>query len=315
MAVFRNKSRMQPPSFLPIGVINTTAATSTDEMYENIKYNIVKGYTRFHELPEFQKIKNINDPISIVGGGPSLKYKKVQEELVKLSKLGPVIAAGSSHDWLIRFGIHPDYTVICDPDPITGEYIKENNNNPNSKYLLASCVSPLVYAKIPKNKIAMWHCHSDSVYERMKKDKLEKQYNGVGGGCTVGLRSISIAIMLGYSDIHFFGFDSCMYTKDEHHAYDFQDEDKEFIGQLFTIKLGVNKEEEPYYDGPSGPIEKEYLCAGYQLAQVANFKEYYLAHRNIFNPTFHGDGLLKDQLEILRKLERSSVSMERAANE
>lgn len=302
--VYRNRAGQQPLPYIPLAKVNTMAATAIDEMYANVKRSVQAGYKRFNELPEFQKIKGRTFPISIVGGGPSLKKPEVQKELKELAKRGPIMAAGSSHDWLIRNGIHPDYTSICDADPITALYARECNDNPNAKYLLATCVAKETFDIFDRNKIYIWHCHSDEIYEKIRQDSLEKEYHGVGGGCTVGLRSISLCAMLGYSNIHFFGFDSCL-SEEEHHAYEFQDETKESLGQLHKIRLGIPPEK-----GGNGPTEKVYICAGYQLAQASHFQEFYLAHKGMFVPTFHGEGLLKDQFEMMMEAERKE--MERA---
>lgn len=304
--VYRNRSGQAPLPFLPLAKVNTTAATDISEMYANVKRTLSVGYTRFHELPEFQKLKGHNKPICIVGGGPSLKNPSVLKELKDMSKRSPVMAAGSSHDWLIRNDIHPDYTSICDADPVTSLYIREVNNNPNAKYLLATCVAENTFNAIDKNKIYIWHCHSDEVFAKIQEDNLEEEYHGVGGGCTVGLRCISLCAMLGYSNLHFFGFDSCLGTDDDHHAYNFEDEERESLGQLHQIRIGLDPAR-----GGQGPTSKVYICAGYQLAQVSHFQEFYLAHKGMFVPTFHGEGLLKDTYEMMCKAEREE--MERAS--
>lgn len=304
--VYRNRVGQQPLPYIPIKSVNTTTATAIDDMYANVKRSVSAGYNQFHLMPGFKVLKGHDKPITIVGGGPSLKLPEVQEELREMAKLGPVIAAGSSHDWLIRFGIHPDYTAICDADPITALYITEKNNNPNAIYLVASCVHEKTYNLIERDRIYMWHCHSDEIFAKMKEEQLFKgEYHGVGGGCTVALRCISLSMMMGYSNIHMFGMDSCI-TNTEHHAYDFESEDEE-LGQIYNIALGL----EPAYGG-TGPTSKSYKCAGYQLAQVSHFQEFYLAHKGTFIPTFHGPGLLKDMYDMIVKAEMADIERARA---
>jgi hypothetical protein len=300
--VYRNRVGQAPLSYIPLKSVNTTAASSIEDMYANVKRSVKAEYHRFHDLPEFRVLKGHNKPISIVGGGPSLKKPEVQKELKEMAKRGPLLAAGSSHDWLIKFGLYPEYTAVCDADPVTALYLKEKNTNPNAKYLLASCVHEDTYNLVPREQVYMWHCHSDEVLERMKEDKLEEIYQGVGGGCTVGLRAISLCMMLGYSNIHFFGFDSCL-SDEEHHAYGFEDETRETLGTIHKIRLGISQER------GGTPGEKVYYCAGYQLAQASHFKEFYVAHSEMFIPTFHGEGLLKDQYDLIRKLEDEERAM------
>ena len=47
-----------------------------------------------------------------------------------------------------------------------------------------------------------------------------------------------MALMMGYTDIHFFGFDSCMTMENAHHAYEFTDPTKSFWG-TFTMSGSV----------------------------------------------------------------------------
>lgn len=303
MAVHRNRAGA-PLDFIPLGTVSTTTATGIDEMYANIEMNIKAGWPRFNDLPEYEKIKGHQNPIVIVGGGPSLKRPEVFAELTAMYDAGaPIFAAGSSHDWLIKNGIHPRYTGVCDADPITARYTQEKNLHPQAQYLLASCVSKAQYDAVPKDRIVMWHCHSPEIQERIRAGGLEKHYYGVGGGCTIGLRAIALSTMLGYTNQHLFGFDSCV-SEDEHHAYDFVDPEKEDLGQLIPIRIG-----NPQVGIPQGTTT--YLCAGYQLAQVSHFKDYYLAHRAIFTPTIHGGGMMKALLDVvIRTIE---IESERAA--
>lgn len=280
------------PPFMPLGKVTTTAATPHTISFENIKINIARGLTRFHELPEFQQIKGKDAVISLVGGGPSINTENVKKDLYYYAAKGPVIACGSSHDWCVDNGIFPDYTVICDPDPISALYLERDNPNVSAIYLVASACDSAVFERLNAlgKKIVLWHCHSDELGPELVK--MENEYQAIGGGCTVGLRSISIAMMLGYTNLHMFGFDSSLGDDLSHHAYGFKDEEKEFLGDVHKVKVGVE-----------GPGERVYYCAGYQLAQVAHFKEFYTMHRHLFSPTFHGTGLLPDFMKLAAEME------------
>lgn len=285
------------PPFMPLGKVTTTAATPHAISFDNIKTNIARGLKRFHELPEFQVIKGKEAVISLVGGGPSINSEEVKDRLYYHAAKGPVIACGSSHDWCISNRIFPDYTVICDPDPISALYLELDNPNPNAIYLVASACDKAVFDRLNSlgKEIVLWHCHSDELGPELVK--LEKEYQAIGGGCTVGLRSISIAMMLGYTNLHMFGFDSSLGEDLAHHAYGFKDEEKEFLGDVHKVKIGVE-----------GPGQKTYYCAGYQLAQVAHFKEFYSMHRHLFRPTFYGTGLLPDFMKLAAEMEARETS-------
>ena len=98
--------------------------------------------------------------------------------------------------------------------------------------------------------------------------------------------------MFGYTNIHFFGFDSCI-KNDKYYAYDLNSQKelegiKGEKGNIFRIKPGFDQ-----------PGETEYTVVGYQLAQVQHFKDFYIAYKQFFTPTFHGEGLLKRTYELI----------------
>ena len=110
--------------------VNTVAATPSTVAFENILKNLDKTSARLDKLPEFKVLKG-KSPIALVGGGPSLKTT-----LDELREFKVTIACGSSYDYLIDQGIIPTYCTVCDPDPITANYITKAH--PNTCFLVAS---------------------------------------------------------------------------------------------------------------------------------------------------------------------------------
>lgn len=270
--------------FAILGKVQTIAATSSETTINKIKENIVKykNYKRLHELQEFKQLKS--EPIALVGGGPSIE--KTYKELKNFKN---IIACGSSHDWLVSKNVRLTYATVCDPDPISANYYSKPQKGCN--YLLATACDQKVFEALKNQEITLWHCYSDEMLKELIK--VESNVQAIGGGCTVGLRSLSIALMFGYSDIHFFGFDSCLGEKDKHHAYSFTDESEQ-IGEVYKLKFGMGESIE----------NKEYRCAGYQLAQADNFHNFYKEHSSLFTPTFHGEGLLPDFMRAIQKEDR-----------
>jgi hypothetical protein len=264
--------------------VNTVAATPAETSHENIRENLGRGLPRLHQLPEFKKVKGWDTPLAIVGGGPSLKGASVLAELRSFE--GHMIACGSVHDYLRGCGFRPRYTAACDPDPIMANYLR--NPWPGTLYLLSTHCHKSVFDALENMPIALWHC---APIDEAFLNEVDPGWQAVGGGCTVGLRAISIALMMGYSNLHFFGFDSCL-NGDEHHAYDFTD-DSEELGQIYNLKIGV---------GPEGPgaDAKVYRCAGYQMAQASHFKTLLEHYGHVFTPTFHGDGFLSAMWDSIK---------------
>jgi hypothetical protein len=263
--------QMDEDEFQKLEVVNTQAATPSSITKLKILDNLKRNLPTLHGMPEFKQIKS--EPIALIGGGPS-----VSNYIEEIKGFKYTIACGSAHDFCVKNNIIPTYATACDPDPITANYLTKPQIW--TKYLIASGCDKKVFDYLKGFSTYIWHCHSDDYMDM--RAQMGGEYQAVGGGCTVGLRSLSIALMLGYWDIHFYGFDSCMGDNLEHHAYDFSDETEE-IGQIYTVRFGNEK---------NSFKEKDYKCAGYQLAQASHFKEFYSQYCNVFKPTFHGDGLL-----------------------
>lgn len=292
-------SQMMPSDFSPnnlacfmkLGGVEVQTATDVTEFIEKVKHRAVLNLSGIQSLPEFMQPKGLNQPIGLVGGGPSVKGQL--DKIREFQFAGfPIIACGSSHDFLMSNGIIPEYCTLCDPDPITAKYITKHNIY--TKYLVALSCDNVVFDTLSSRKVYVWHCRSDEAAPKLK-DYVEKfGYVQILGGCTIGLRSISIALVLGYSNLHLWGYDSCMGISGEHHAYDFST-DKEEVGQTYPIRFGDLKEDRPVEGG------KCYTCSGYQVAQVVHFQELLKTHSNMFVPTFHGEGLLPDYYAFLVK--------------
>jgi len=267
-------------SFRKVGGVTTVAATPSDVTFENIKKNIKLPCVRFQKLPEFKKVKGENR-IALVGGGPS-----VTKYIDKIKEYRTIFACGSSHDFVQRHGIIPRYAGICDPDPVSINYFK--HPHPETTYLLASGCDPKIFEHLKEYPIVMWHCHSDDYNDKLAQ--IEDHYEGVGGGCTIGLRAICLSVMLGYKNIDFFGFDSCL-SDEQSYAYDLStQEEKDSQGEVYKLKIGMDW---------NGPSEKTYSCLGYHLAQAEHFRKFLEAYPGLINPTFYGEGLLPDLVRMI----------------
>lgn len=265
-----------------VGAVSTVAATPSDTTFKNILVNVKRNHPRLQKLPEFKKLKG-NYPIALVGGGPSLK-----DYIDQVKEYKTIFVCGSSHDYVRQYGIVPRYAGICDPDPVSINYYK--NPHPETTYLVASGCDPKIFEHLKDFPIAMWHCHSDDYNDKLMQ--IEPNYEGVGGGCTIGLRAVCIAVMLGYKNIDFFGFDSCL-SNEQSYAYELSTaEEKAAQGEIYKLKIGMDW---------NGPSETTYHCLGYHLAQAEHFRKFMEAYPGLINANFHGPGLLPDLVRMIYK--------------
>ena len=248
--------------------INT--ATSSEEIKSNIKYNTDwwrrGAYTNIQDMKEWRK----TTPIAVVGGGPSLRKTG---KLLKNYKY--VIVCGSAHDYVMENFYVPDYCVVCDPNPLVNNYL--TRINPKTKYLIASQCSNETFDFIQSRfgRVTIWHAGRDKDNDKFFDPDLML----VGGGCTVGTRSITIAFNFGFENIHLFGFDNCV--TDISHAYELSTPEEK-INNIIDISLG----------------DVKFKMADYMVGQLFDFKEILLTIGDRVNFTIHGDGALKTLLDL-----------------
>lgn len=281
--------------------VNTDPAYELSEVKENVCLSLKRPYPWLHQLPEFMKNKK-GHPIALVGGGPSLR-----EHLDELRQFDVVMAVGSSHDFLMQEGVKVRYCIAVDAHPtVVASYLKRPHVQTN--YLVASQCHPSVFEALDGYQITLWHCLAKDSPEWLTE--LDPGYQGLGGGCTAGMRAFGMALCFGYRDLHLFGYDSCLSESGEGHAYPLQDEEEEntclAVDVVFHVAVGG-----PDDDVPSG---QRFACYGYHLAQAQNFEEFFRHHHAMSSFTFHGGGLMRHVHEtMLREEAKAEFNETKAA--
>lgn len=247
-------------------------ATPIDEVLENIRANVKRGLPEFHLSHYWQKFKG-DAPIAIVGGGPSLP-----STLPILRSFRHVMVCGSAHDYVISQGIEPEFAVILDAHAtITASYLSKPC--PTTTYLVSSNCHASVFDALKHNQVLLWHC-SGTVPEDVRPITA-----CIGGGCTVTTRAIGVALLMGYGNQHFFGFDSCV-RPDQHYAYARSKADT--IQNEQPVEVRMIGSDRIYYATPTN------------LAQAQHFQDILKTHGQFITPTVHGDGLIAEILRIGR---------------
>lgn len=257
-----------PPVFHVIEKsLDTVAEARSEDIVENIRHNMERDIPRLHHRIDFGKTKG-KTPLAIVAGGPSLRTT-----MHELCGFDDIMVVGSTHDFLVS-DFAPKYAVVCDPSPVAGDYIQRPVHG--CCYMLSSSADPALFDRLLSkgHDVCMWNCSSGL------SDPLFKGEPAIQGGCTVTLRAINMAIVLGYYDIHLFGFDSSFPDDENHHAYSHAHETSERI----LVRVG----------GDNGRV---FLTTPGWLAQATHFQEQLKGTGMMFHPTVHGDGLIA---EIMR---------------
>lgn len=201
----------------------------------------------------------------IVGGGPSLKGQ-IEEIRLREQNDQRIFATNATYNWLFGQGIKSSAHVMLDARRENTEFTPMDN--PICYY--ASQCHPDLFDEVKKKSVVLWHPLIDGIQGIIGNNTGD---NLVGGGCSVGLKAICLAFILGYRNFHLYGFDSC-YEDDQHHAYVQPLNDG---AKIVDVMVG----------------DRKFKCAAWMMTQAEQFKEMLPALlKEGCTITVHGDGLI-----------------------
>jgi hypothetical protein len=184
---------------------NTETAKVNKQIADNCK----------RDLPWLEPKPVHGGHVCIVGGGPSLKGKL--EEISIMQSLGhKVWALNNVHSFLLDNGIKPDAMVILDAREENAEFTKSPREG--ITYYVASQCHASVFDHLAGKDVILYHNATEGAQETIEEASTSDSFHLLGGGGTVGMKAITIARFLGYSNFHLYGMDSC-YMNGEGHAY------------------------------------------------------------------------------------------------
>jgi hypothetical protein len=237
-------------------------------VYASIEASFSRGLPRFHRMAE---LGADGGTVALVGGGPSLRA-----ELDRLrSFTGTVISCGTVHDYLIENSVPPDFHVDGEPDAdgVMPRWLKHARRG--ICYLIASQCPATTFDALAGCQIMLWH-------SALRNEGDGDTFHGepaVPGGCANLLRAWPIAAIMGFKEMHFFGFD-CSFDTQSQHAYAYD----------WTL-------EEPCAATCKGD---RFLTAPGWLAQLNAFLQMVRQAKGRFAITVHGHSLAAKAMEMMR---------------
>jgi uncharacterized Rossmann fold enzyme len=243
------------------GIVANAGMISGADPIANVKHALNLPFP----CVEGQIAIDANRHVCIVGGGASAR--DAIAELKQRKNVGQEIwALDGAWQWLSAADVTPDAHVLLSPDRERAELVPTEKD---VTLLYASQCHPDVFARAAKTsrRITVWHPMIDGIRTVVGS----RSAAFIGGGSTLGMRAITLAYILGYRNIHLFGFDSS-YRGEENAESISNDNDQ-------RIKV---------------EIDKLIFASSPQLAQQINeFRTLMqkLAPQGVV-VTMHGDGLL-----------------------
>lgn len=249
--------------------------TAQDKLLDNVRSACARDLKWFEPEDEHDR------HVAIIGGAPTvldmieeIKWRKGQGQQIWV--LNNAWAALLDHD------IFPDAQVILD-----ARHENINFLTFAVEHLIASQCHPDIFRALEANpkdecNVTLWHVNSPGMAELLKEEPSRPAYL-IGGGTTVGMNALALAVTRGYHQIHLYGFDSC-YRNGEHHAYP------------QGLNDGESRSEVLYGD-------KTYVCAPWMVGQAQEFIELAPGYAaDGVTITVHGSGLLPDIAADLRSV-------------
>ena len=245
--------------------IETKTLIEPEHLAKNITANLGRNLPRFVNRLGFGQIRN--EPLAIVCAGPTLV-----DTVDRVRDFEHVLVCGSAHDFLVRQGIIPNYAVVCDG----GKEDKGNLSLPQKEtaYLIASQCDPSLFDHLSDFHVELWHYRGQATKTPEEEAVLLNGEPSISWGSSVGIVAISLARMLGFQHLHFFGLDSSYGDHGlSHHcckiagSMEYQKTPVKIGGRTFITDLAL-------------------------IEQASQFCRYVETEYQFLHSTIHGDGLL-----------------------
>lgn len=206
--------------------------------------------------------------LCIVGGGPSLA-DCIGEIQARAANGAIIWALNNSIKYLREHGVIAHAQIMLDAREKNVEFVPEDAQ---TALLYASTCHASVFSKAEKSgsDIMIWHPSIKGILDVLGSRKAVV----IGCGNSVGLKAMGLAMVMGFRDVHLYGYDSS-YRGKENHAYKQPLNDGESIKEVQVN--GV-----------------KFLAAAWMALQAEEFKETAkdLVENHGMSFTIHGDGLL-----------------------
>jgi hypothetical protein len=185
------------------GVTNTLTVTEKQKVTyciplwlrdEQVKLNTARVRGRIRPAYDTRA-----DPIAVVNFGPSLN-----ETWEQIRRYRYVISCSGSHKFLLEHGIVPTWHV--DVDPREHKCLLLGTPHKEVEYLISSACHPKLFALLEGFNVKLWHVFTA---EEDPARTLPAGEWALTGGCSAGLRTMTIARFLGFKNLHIFGMDGC----------------------------------------------------------------------------------------------------------
>lgn len=170
---------------------------------EHIRINLGKVKGRVEPAAALR-----SEPIAIVCFGPSLK-----ETWEELKRFKYIMTCSGAHRFLVERGIIPAWHLDLEPREHKVQLLGQPQKE--TEYLIASTIHPRYLDELKGYNVKLWHIFAT---EEDAHRILPRGEWTLTGGSSVGLRCLTMARFLGFTDLHVFGMDGSVRQDATHTA-------------------------------------------------------------------------------------------------
>lgn len=162
-------------------------------------------------IPRIEPVHELrDDPIALACYGPSL-----QDTWEQIRGFRWVMSCSGAHKFLVERGIVPTWHVEVDPRAHKIDLVGRPTSE--TEYLISSTCHPSYFDHLigGGGHVRLWHVFdsADDAHRTLPHGEW-----ALTGGCSVGLRTMTIARFLGFRSQHIFGMDGCAKESASHAA-------------------------------------------------------------------------------------------------
>jgi len=247
----------------------------TEDMCRHIEYAASLGLPRLSDVGERKSGKCI-----VVGGAPSAAKYLEEIRALAVDPNNAVFACNWAHTWLIRHGIIPHgclmFEIDADPCQILG------NTHPDVTYYVCSHCHTTTFDGLKDNKVIVWQAPPETKRAAELQNKHFANDLLIFGGVTTFMRTLSVALALGWNDFHLFGVDSSFPAESKTTHFEGYPSDVT-MADAMDVWAVVQK---------TG-AKRHFKTVGYLAQQVDHFQDFCNRNHSLFKMRVYGDGLLR----------------------
>lgn len=197
---------MEPPTSAKSGF-----PVELDEYIKNVRANCLL------DLPNLKMQKEHDKIMVMVCGGPTAAANLEEIRAKRADDRYRIFTSNKTHDWLISEGIVPHYQFIIDPKANKVKDVQHPHKD--VKYLIGISCAPGVFKALEGYDVTRVFSVSGLGHPK-DTDIIRVLFPGEAiswlfGGTMAGLRAMSIADVMGFLTVEYYGFDSCYFERDE----------------------------------------------------------------------------------------------------